>query len=694
MKWVAAMLVLLGSSIARADEPAIDVDDLPPLPIADEEPSSSATIMAASAAEEDVVVGAAKREQSLGNVASAVTVVSADRIRRFGYRTVAEAIAGVAGVYLQDTRLTQQVGIRGIQIPGGFNSRILLLVDGATVNEAWGAFGGVGWDGIVSIDDIARIEVIRGPVSSVYGTNAFFGIINIVTRGAAEGARAWGRVGVNSINGEVLTAGFAAGSLHRQLRGSVLVMNRIGDTSTLDEIAGGAELSADGGNTLIGALVGSSGGSFGQLRVYRSRRDSPFAPYDADPLLDPSYSLYNTQALLEGGHTREVSDRLTLGVRGYGTLYRYADRIRYAVDDTFLDFGDAATIGAEVRARYEVLEHGKLGVTAGAEANYNKTESRSFTEGMEGGPDSIVVPLDFNIEGVYAEVDSQPTEWLGLTAGARFDRNSAVEEGTRLSPRAALFVSKPERYGAKLLYAEGFRNPSAFEGFFEDGVDFSANPLIRPETIRSFEGVVWAKLYGLSARASAFHWEASDVIEQRPDPADPTGELLQFQNVGRYITKGVELEASYRNAAGWYAFGGVAIAAVGSEVAPGGKIDYGDVVNAPVVTTATGVSTPRLGGYAHVSVQLVTVGERATRPDPDGNASPRSPAWYDLDAAVYVPDLRGFDVTVGGRNLIGTRDLLPAPGDYDRFPDPMTTILVPRIPGEGREVYVKVGYQY
>ena len=75
------------------------------------------------AAEEDIVVGAAKREQSLGNVASAVTVVSGDRIRRFGYRTVGEAVGAVAGVYLEDNRINASLGIRGLQIPGDFNTR-------------------------------------------------------------------------------------------------------------------------------------------------------------------------------------------------------------------------------------------------------------------------------------------------------------------------------------------------------------------------------------------------------------------------------------------------------------------------------------------------------------------------------------------------------------------------------------------
>ncbi len=680
------VVATLGSGSAQAQGPSVDVADLPPLPATEDEVSSSATLLAATSAEEDVVVGAAKREQTLGNVASAVTVVSADRIRRFGYRTVSEAIAGVAGVFITDTRLTQQVGIRGLQIPGGFNSRILVLVDGATLNEAWGAFAGVGYDGPVSIDDIARIEVIRGPVGAVYGTNAFFAIINIVTRGAAEGQRAWGRVALNSINGVVTTAGFAAGGVNHQVRGSLLVMDRFGESLNVSEISPDP-LTSDGARTLIGAVVGQSGGSFAQLRVYRARRDSPFAAYDSDPALDPAYSLYNTQALLEGGHTREVSKRLSMSVRGYGTAYRYYDEINYVTDDQFVDYGDALTVGAEVRGRYELVPE-KLGLTAGVEANYNKTESRSYAIGSEA--DGVKIPLDFDTEGVYSELDGQPLPWLGFTGGVRFDRNSVLE--SRLSPRAALFIADPENYGLKLLYAEGFRSPSAFEYKFADGVDFSANPNIRAETIRSYEAVVWARpAPGLSTRVSAFYWNARDVVEQRPDPGDTT--LLQFANVGRYITRGVEVEASYRTGEGWYAFGGGTVAQVGSGET-GTAISYGDVVNAPKVTATGGVSTPKLYGYAHVSADAQFVSLRRTRPDEDGNASPSSPAWTGINATIYVPNLRGFDLTAGVRNILGTRDLQPAPGDYDRFPAMQPTVIVPRIPAEGREVYVKIGYTY
>ena len=688
---IAASCAAVSSAVAQ---PAVDPADLPPLPDADEDMSSSATVLAAASAEEEVVVGASKREQSLGNVASAVTVVTADRIRRFGYRTVGEAVSGVAGVYLEDNRINASLGIRGLQIPGDFNTRILVLVDGATVNEAWGASSGLGFEGLVSLDEIARIEVIRGPVSSVYGANAFFGIINIVTRGAAEQSRAWGRISVNKIVGVVGTAGFAAGGVDKQLRGAFLGMNRFGESLAVQDIGG--DLEGDGGNALIASVVGSWGGTFAQVRAYRTRRDSPFAPYDGDPAADTPYKQLNSQMLVEGGHTREIGKRVVVAGRAYFSRYRFFDDIKeIATPDppnTFFDYGDATTIGAEVRARFEAIEDGKLGVTTGAEASYNKTKSRSFYEGDEangaGGLDGV--PLDFNLEGIYTELDTQPTKWFGATGGLRFDRNSKVDR--RLSPRAALFFAKPEKYGVKLLYAEGFRNPSAFEGAFFDNTTFKANPEIGAERIRSFEAVAWAKpVSGLSTRLSGFYWDARDVIVQVTDPADG---LLQFQNIGRFVTQGVEAELTYRNSAGWYGFGGACLARVGSSEEAGADLAYGNVADSPPITATGGVSTPRLFDLAHVSTELTLIGRRPTRPASDGTESPDSTTWLGWAATIYAPNIRGFDVTIGVRNLIGKRDQLPAPGDYDRSVPPDDVLVIPRVPGEAREIFAKVGYSY
>lgn len=689
---VAAVSVLLVSAVgrfARAGEPAVDVADLPPLPAAGEAPASAATVLAASSVEEDVVVGAAKREQSLGTVASAVTVISGDRIRRFGYRTVGEAVGAVAGAYLVDNRLSYSIGIRGLQIPGDFNTRLLVLVDGAMVTEAWGEFAGLGYDALVSIDDVARIEVIRGPVSSVYGTNAFFGIINIVTRGAAETPRAWVETAVNSVNGVIAGAGFAAGDVHRRLRGSIHVMDRFGDTTTLEQLPN-LTLRGDGSSAVSAALVGAYDGSFAQVRGYRYNRQSPFAPYDVDPSGTP-YEQHDTQLLVEGGHTRELSEHLTVAGRIYGNFYRYNDSAPPAGGSPLDTEGTAQVIGAELRGRYEVIAPNTLGITAGAEANYDRTWSRAYREDNP-GTKLADEPFMFDVEGVYAEVDAQPTSWLGLTGGLRYDRNSAFQN--KKSPRVALFVAAPEHYGVKLLYAQGFRAASAFESYFRDTSDFAANHDISPEVIRSYEVVAWAKPRpGLALRFSGFKWDATQVIEQQPyvDPVTKL-EVLRFDNVARYVSRGIEAEASYRDSRGWYAFGGFAFTRVG--VARGSApLTYGNVPNAPEITASGGVSTPKLFDRVHVSSEVVMLGERPTRRDANGMPSPASPAWVGWNATLYAPGIAGFEVTTGVRNVLGTRDLVPAPGDYDRTIS-MPTTVVPRVPAEGREFYVKIGYSY
>jgi iron complex outermembrane receptor protein len=686
---LALALVLVGQ-LAHAEPPAaaVDVADLPPLPPATEDQSSSATLLAASSVEEDVVVGAAKREQSLGNVASAVTVISGDRLRRFGYRTVGEALAAVAGVYLADNRVSYSIGIRGLNIPGDFNTRILVLIDGASVNEAWGSFAGLGFESLVSIDDIARIELIRGPVSSVYGANAFFGIVNIVTRSAAETPRAWGRVGIHSINGAITSAGFAAGGVDEQVRGSVSFMNRIGETVDAPPI--GTSLASDASRSYIASVVGAYHGTFAQVRAYHYYRDSPFAPYLGDAADARPFRQFDSQLLVEGGHARDLTKRLSITGRGYANAYRYSDDIVQLAAPRFYDIGDGFAFGAELRGRYEVVMPNRLGITAGTEATYLTTESRAYEDGDEacapaGG--AACVPKDFNIEGVYTEVDAQPYEWLGFTGGLRFDRNSVIDR--RLSPRAALFLSVPEKRGIKLLYAEGFRNPSAFEAFFFDNTTFSQPRGLGAETIRSFEAVLWAKpVAGLSTRLSGFYWTARDVVEQLEDPDNPN--LLQFQNAARFITMGVEAEGSYRTASGWYGFAGATYSRVGAAEDTTSDVRFGDVPNAPALVGSLGVSTPLLFERAHVSTELQYVGERPTR-DPMQDA----PQWLGINATIYAPNVHGFDVTAGVRNLIGTRADVVAPGDYDRYDDTtMTTTTIATIPGEGRELYVKVGYSY
>jgi len=297
-------------------------------------------------------------------------------------------------------------------------------------------------------------------------------------------------------------------------------------------------------------------------------------------------------------------------------------------------------------------------------------ESHSFDENDEAG--GVKIPTNFRNVGVYGEAEATPVPWLSISGGARLDYSSTF--ATRVSPRAALLFHDKDDLGLKLLFAEGFRNPSPLEAFFADGMTQKANPDLRPETILSGEAVLWAKpLPGLSVRVSGFYWKGTDLLEL----VTASDELLQFQNLAETTATGVEVEASYVDALGFYAFASGAY----SYVTRDGDPDKAQ--NAPRVVASAGVSSPRLFDVVHVSTELLVVGSRHTR-DPATDAA----AWAGWNVAVTVPDFHGFDLTVGVRNLLGTRQEVVAQPDYDR--------AVPAyvLPGEGREIYARLGARY
>lgn len=688
---MASTLALLASAWAPsavADQPtdhsAVEINELPPLPLLELLPEDPAAVPAPAEAGDEVVTGAARREQSLGNVASAVTVISRDRIQRFGYRTVAEAIAGAAGVHLVDDRLSTRVGIRGLQPIGDFNTRILVIIDGTSMTEAWSHLSGVGYDLPVSIDEIERIEVIRGPVSSIYGTNAFFGIVNIITRGALADVRTWGRVTAAQIGGGTASAGVAAGTPDRQVRAAAAVSWRRGEQLqyALSDVDGEPLSVAlgrdkDRGLSAMGSVSAALGAAFMQVRAYSAERVIPFGPYGGD--LEHPYRQINRQVVADASRTLQ-GRRYQASARIFAGAYRFADQLTEVAEDGALSrldvTGDARTVGVEVRGRYQAIEGGLLDVTAGLELSYNDTFHRaeSVPVELEISDASDGDELKFGLQGLYAELESTPRPWLGVTAGVRLDRHSEFSSDGRLSPRVALFLSSGELAGVKLLYAEGFRNPSTYESHYQDD-DIAANFMLRPERIRSFELVGWARPNpALSARVSLYRWSAFEVMKQVL--VDDEGTMkVQYQNLAELNSNGLEVEARVRDPRGWYGFFGANLSEVTDEAGE-------RVIGAPTLTTSLGASTPVLWRGVTLSSELQYISSRTTANEQ--RDARRHVTW---NAAAVVPAWHSFDLTVGVRNLLGQREDVPAAEDYVDLQGSAVGI----VPGEGRELYVRLG---
>ncbi len=113
-------------------------------------------------------------------------IITAEDIRRFGYRTVAEAVSGLPGFQATYDRAYAHLQVRGFHVPGDYNGRILVLIDGHRLNENLQDYAGLDSDFPLAMQDIERIEVVRGPGSSLYGSSALLAVIQIISKQAAQ----------------------------------------------------------------------------------------------------------------------------------------------------------------------------------------------------------------------------------------------------------------------------------------------------------------------------------------------------------------------------------------------------------------------------------------------------------------------------------------------------------------------------
>jgi iron complex outermembrane receptor protein len=132
------------------------------------------------------VVGASKYEQKQADVAAAVTVITRNEIRTFGWRTLADVMSSLPGVSTGYDRQNNYLGVRGFGLPGDFNTRVLVTVNGNRLNDPTYDSATIGRQFPLDLDLVERIEFIPGPGAAVYGQNAMFGVINVVTRTGAD----------------------------------------------------------------------------------------------------------------------------------------------------------------------------------------------------------------------------------------------------------------------------------------------------------------------------------------------------------------------------------------------------------------------------------------------------------------------------------------------------------------------------
>lgn len=498
---------------------------------------------------------ASRHEQKSAEAPASVTIVTSEQIRRYGWRTLADILGGVRGFYVSKDRNYDYVGVRGFLRPGDYNNRILLLVDGHRENDMLYGQANIGRDFPVDVNLIERIEIVRGPTSSLYGSNAFFAVVNVTTRkGAAlSGVELSGEAGrYDTYAGRATVGSRLPGGTEYLLSGTGfksaggdLFFPEFADPATNNGVASGVD-----GERQAGVFGSASFGDFDVRGVYSSRRkEVPTASYGTI-FNDPRFRTWDDRAWVDLSWRKAYGDRTEVAIRAYYDWYHYHGDYPIAAEDNTVVPPHAYAVINEDGAKSqwygaELLLSRRVGdahrVTVGGEYR-NAYRMRQWTY-----DEAPYFPYldDRRTERLYAAFVQDEIALGGgfsVNAGVRYDHYTSF--GGTTNPRLSLLWTPRQGTTLKLLYGSAFRAPNAYELYYNDGgISQLPNPALAPETIRTYEAVL-EQSAGDKVRftATVFHNRIRKLISQESsDPADPNSPII-FRNVGEVWATGGEAE--------------------------------------------------------------------------------------------------------------------------------------------------------
>lgn len=520
---------------------AVDAESTPP------DPTDLTELSLEELATLDVVYAASRYEQSPAEAPAAVTIVTADEIKKAGYRSLGEILDSVGGFYTTYDRNYEYVGVRGFGRPGDYNTGILLLVNGHRLNDNLYDAASIGLEFPLNIDLINRVEVVRGPASSLYGTSAFLAVVNVITKSVGEGT-----------DFEIAVAGASYDTRETRVSYGTRFDNGV-------EFLASATVGDSDGQTLFfpefadpesnnGMAVGADGSQHQSFFTQVSFRN--FMLEAAAVSFDKTVPTASYETVFNDNRTRTVDEAAYLNLSyehflptGLGLLAR-ASLNRYVYDGVFAfdyaeeedeepyivlnqDYSRGDWLVTELQLSKEFSDRNRA--IFGAEYRDNMSQD-------QGNYDEEIY-LDARRSshswGVYGQDEISIGENLTLFVGLRHDHYDTF--GGSTNPRAALVWEPISGTALKLLHGSAFRAPNAYELYYHDG-EFTtkASLELEPEEIETYE-VVWEQQLGseLRGRLSLYHYDIENLISLITDPED---DLLVFTNVDTARAEGAELE--------------------------------------------------------------------------------------------------------------------------------------------------------
>jgi iron complex outermembrane receptor protein len=645
------------------------------------------------------------------------SVITAEDIAAIGATELNEALVSVPGLHVgvSATGYRPLFSIRGIHTET--NPQVLILINGISIKNVFDGQLGGDW-GRMPVTGISRIEVIRGPGSALYGADAFSGVINIITKSAADvrGLQLGARAGSFDRNDQYAQWGGEIGDFE-----SYFYIERYRSDGPSRTISADAQTGLD---SLFGTNASQAPGPVNLNRDnIEARAEVSRGRWRLrggfQEINDGGVGVGAAQTLdtLGRGDGRRLNADLTydnptfaknLGLSGAISYYNVENltRLQLFPPGAFAPLsGNGFPDGVlgnpdvyerhyrgELSALYTGIDRHRLRLGGGyrKEDLYKVKESRNYTL-VDLGPPIGTVPfplgglVDVTDVGAFVREKNRTVayaflqdEWnfrrdWTLTAGVRLDNYS--DFGTTTNPRLALVWQTSYALTTKLLYGRAFRAPAFFELYNINNPSALGNPSLKPETIDTVElGVDWDAGRGIRATMNVFQYRMNDIIRSVPDPAPLTSTTAQ--NTGKQDGYGLEAEISWQASRRLRLSGNYAYQKSTDKEADD---DVGFAPTHLAYARADWVFTPQWS----LSGQSNGVFDRKRAP---GDSRPK------------IDDYVTFDLTLRGQHLLGddwgmrlsARNLFNSD-----VREPSASALIPNdLPMAGRNVFVEISKSF
>lgn len=511
------------------------------------------------------VTVAGKKAQSISDSPGIISVITEKDIKELGIVNLVDVFSYVPGFTVTDNYWTREIVTAREVFQALYNDKILLLIDGMPAYEA---INTEYYLDLIPVEAVKRIEIIRGPGSTLYGTNAFAGVINIITKEGSD---------INGIEVSALAGG------NNFLEKTVTAGTKTGET----EIFFSGSIRDDDGEILI---IPYDEGRIKNLRQsFRKEFTKAFLKIKykeftaAAQFLELDYDHFGmtpnqwAQGIarhhtfnLNLSYKKEINKKLsTLNmfrimrqVRNneagiFGTLFPGSDKTTEGVQATAPTYIDWKSYIYQLETQWNYTFSDKFSIVGGATAEkrdpYNITTM--FNEwglheedrivGLEG---SYKYPpeknkIDF---GVYLQGDLRINK-LGIVGGLRY-AYMGVAEKSFIAPRAAVIYKLTDGFNIKALYGIAFRSPSIYEAEVNiRNVLYGGKTNIDPEKVTTYEFGLDYVGKKFSARANYYIMKIEDIIIRRPltdaekAEFDATGGVI-YDNINNQDLTGLEFE--------------------------------------------------------------------------------------------------------------------------------------------------------